>query len=542
MDDVAPNLLLIDDDDDDDDDERWNDALYPMIQFRDCPDAISAIASIDSSWIHQHTKMVSQNNCNHQQHRRLEGTSLEDKRLECIENFIVNVVKGKCRTGEACWPKTELKLLMSSPSDEKAEDCRAIVPHIAREHRKIRMGGQSRRASTESRHCNRGMTSSSHLVTSLNPTSEKKKDDLGETNNSSESSTKVDALDEKDADNGPTKNKFPVPPFHSEVRANMPKNNLIRRESHDNTSAMSGLTMPTALLSSDNYQPMAGWVIQERQQHTYKPRGGIPRRATMPELSHQARSTSINKSRSPTSSPRTPSSRGKEVLLLGSNKLSAFPSPLFDPKEPHLASGRSNNNRAAAKEPVSSNQQSQVVVPGLPPVARPKSLMVVAEELPIKASKDVGVGTSGGMTTKQLFDNKQRFSSKPVSRVGDPTSSHKYHRKQERTTQTTARNKKTPTTTTARIVSSSDKLVGKIGSGNKTSGGCGGNKKKQLSSNNATATTNTTSKITSPSAALDNKKLFISHWGWRKQTTHRRATLGSTNVTSLTRNNTKGSM
>ena len=589
-----------------------DDTLYPVIALPsnsgDCSDAISAIASLDSSWIHQRMKLVQHQNNDRQQHRRKSKTSLEERRLECIENFIVTVVKGKLRTGEACWPKTELKLLMSSQptSDEKAEECRAIVPYT--QHRKT-TGGQSQRASTGSRHCNRGMTSNSRLATSLNPISEKKKDDLGETNHSLESSTKVDASDEEDDDNGrPTKNKYLFPPFHSEVRANMPKNNFIRRESHDNTSAMSGLTMPSALLSSDDHQPMAGWVIQEKQQHyTGEPRGGIARRATMPELSHQAaprlktncrdpsddkedimpmppalslpippimitragstdpppsadNNNKINNNIAPTSPPPQPrhtpptSSQGDGMLPLP-NK--AFPPPPFN--------RRNSNNRnsttpaADSKEPVSSSkQQSQIfVVPGLPPVARPKSLMVVAEELHIKASsKDVGVGTGGGMTTKQLFDNKQRTSRKSSAlrgRGGDPPSSHEYHRKQERVNQTTTRKKTSTTTATARInnhhLSSSNRVVGNIGSGNKTSSGGGGDlqpKKKQLSSSTkvATATTNTTSEATtSAAAALDNKKVFVSHWGWRKQTIHRRASTGSTNVaTSSTRGNTRGSM
>ena len=611
-----------------------DDTLYPVIALPsnsgDCSDAISAIASLDSSWIHQRMKLVQHQNNDRQQHRRKSKTSLEEKRLECIENFIVTVVKGKLRTGKACWPKTELKLLMSSqptPDEKAAEECRAIVPYT--QHRKT-TGGQSRRASTGSRHCNRGTTSNSRLATSLNPISEKKKDDLGETNHSLESSTKVDALDEEDDDNGrPTKNKYLFPPFHSEVRANMPKNNFIRRESHDNTSAMSGLTMPSALLSSDDHQPMAGWVIQEKQHHyTGEPRGGIARRATMPELSHQAaprlktncrgpsddkddimlpmppalslpippimitragstdpppstdNNNKNNNNIAPTSSPpqprrtppqtrRTPPppSQGDRMLPLPSNK--AFPPPPFNPKEPYLARSRSNSNNrnsttpaADSKEPVSSSKhQSQIfVVPGLPPVARPKSLMVVAEELHIKASsKDVGVGTGGGMTTKQLFDNKQRTSSKSSAlrgRGGDPPSSHEYHRKRERVNQTTTRKKTSTSTATARInnhhLSSSNRVGGNIGSGNKTSGGGGGGgdlnpKKKQPSSNTkvATATTNTTSEATtSAAAALDNnKKVFVSHWGWRKQTIHRRASTGSTNVaSSSTRGNTRGSM
>jgi hypothetical protein len=667
MDDVAPNLLLVgDNNDDDDDDERWNDTLYPVIALLtsnpgDCSaDDVSAIASIDSSWIHQRMKQVQHQNSNNR--RKPEGTSLEEKRLECIENFIVTVVKGKLRTGEACWPKTELKLLMSSPSDEKqeAEECRAIVPYT--QHRKTRKGGPSQRASPRSRsHCNRGVTSSTSRLVTLHPISEKKKEKdvlnldagLGETNHSLESFTKVDALDEEEDDNnGPTtttKNKYIFPPFHSEVRANMPKNNFPRRESQDNTSAMSGLTMPSALLSSeDDHQPMAGWVIQEKKQqqqhYTDEPssRGGIPRRATMPEVSHQARlkvnitditsddnkeqediillsalslpiptikitrasstdpppSTNPNNNRiMPTPSPpqphRTPSSsRGKEVLLPLIPRNKAFPPPPFNPKEPYdyPARSRSNSNNrysptttttvaAAANEPVSSSskqQQSQiVVVPGLPPVTtRPKSLMVVAEELhikatTIKATKDVGVGTADGggrISTKQLFDNKQqqqqqqRSSSSKTALRGrgvDPPSSHEYyHRKQEqRTTQTsTARNKKTSTTTNAaaatRIVSSSNKGVGNIGSGNnKTSSGGGGGKRKQLSSSNkATATTTTTNTpseapAATAGAASDNNKVFVSHWGWRKQTIHRRASTGSSNnvVTSSMRNNTRGS-
>jgi hypothetical protein len=608
-----------------------DDTLYPVIALPshsgDCSDAISAIASLDSSWIYQRMKLVQHQNNDRLQHRRKSKTSLEEKRLECIENFIVTVVKGKLRTGEACWPKTELKLLMSSQPtpDEKAEECRAIVPYT--QHRKT-TGGQSRRASTGSRHCNRGTTSNSRLATSLNPISEKKKDDLGETNHSLESSTKVDALDEEDDDNGrPTKNKYLFPPFHSEVRANMPTNNFIHRESHDNTSAMSGLSMPSALLSSDDHQPMAGWVIQEKQQHyTGEPRGGIARRATMPELSHQAaprlktncrdpsddkddimlpmppalsipippimitragstdpppstdnnnnkNNNNIASTSSPSQPRRTPPqtrrtppppSQGEGMLPLPSNK--AFPPPPFNPKEPYLARSRSNSNNkngttpaADSKEPVSSSkQQSQIfVVPGLPPVARPKSLMVVAEELHIKASsKDVGVGTGGGMTTKQLFDNKRMSSSKSSAlrgRGGDPPSSHEYHRKRERVNQTT-RKKTSRTTATARInnhhLSSSNRVVVNIGSGNKTSGGGGGDlnpKKKQPSSNTkvATATTNTASEATTSAAvALDNnKKVFVSHWGWRKQTIHRRASTGSTNVaTSSTRGNTRGSM
>ena len=88
---------------------------------------------MDSSWIHQQAKHKSQHpRCNHHHHhpRRV---SVEEKRLECIENFIVTVVKGKSRNN-ACWPKTEdiLKLCKSSghPQHDLAEEIEsgAIVP------------------------------------------------------------------------------------------------------------------------------------------------------------------------------------------------------------------------------------------------------------------------------------------------------------------------------------------------------------------------------------------------------------------------------